>query len=264
MPPPATNIPHMSVPESRELQLQLDMFWYGRSQEERNAYANILIFLMLSGETVIAPAAFEVIVHDIISNPSTVLPRSAEPEDEFRRSVAIAVMDKLRAVGPCNDQVPWRRLQNYQRRNDLNRSNFRAWIRTVAYRTALDLNRKHDTCVGSGNRRRWVTQVPLEDWDCDKQGMEYFHHQTSLPIRLDIRRQLEIIAQWIGELKPLDYEVFCLRVDDGLAYGEIGHRTGLTTEAVRKRVTRLRSRLIDYLRAVDGPQQFNSEGLTKK
>ena len=97
--------------EERDLNTQLAFFWNGRTPEERNAYANVLVFLILTGEDPLASAAFEVIVHEIIKNSSTLLPFSIDHDEEFRAAVAVAVMDKLRGSKRRGKQPePWQRL----------------------------------------------------------------------------------------------------------------------------------------------------------
>ncbi|GAB4533606.1 MAG: hypothetical protein Tsb0020_49460 [Haliangiales bacterium] len=230
--------------------MQLAMFWYGCSAEERDAYANVLVFLVLSGEDTVAQAALEVIVHEIVKSPTTILPRGIEGDEEFRDAVAVAVIEKLRAVGQLEDQgepQPWRRLVSYDRSCDADSGKFRAWLKVIAYRTAIDLLRRHPLSVGSRSDRRWVRRVPLEQWDAGAQAVEAWRSETSLPGRLDAVRTLTDAVDWVGTLPAADREILCLRVDHGLGHREIADRVGSTAEAVRKRIARLRTRLKAHL-----------------
>lgn len=226
------------------------MFWDGCSLQERNAYANILVFLVLKGEDDIAPAAFEVIVYDIITNtPSTWLsiPEDIENPEDFRNTVAAVVMDKLRREGVPQGQSrprPWRRLAEYHQRNhDLCTSDFRAWIRKIGKNTAIDLMRRHPMSVSTKGKRRWICRVSLQDWDESSLTMEDWRAQTSLPMRLDILHGLARIAGQLRLLPEKDREMLRLRVDEGLGYRHIAALLGCTPDAVRKRLMRIRKRL---------------------
>lgn len=230
--------------------MQLALFWHGCPLQERNAYANVLVFLVLSGEDLIAPAAFEVIVYDIIKNPSTPLPWSAEAEDDFRDTVAAAVMEKLRAEGIPRGQTkprPWRHLASYQRDHDVSTGNFRAWLRRVAYTTAVDINRRHPMSVGSKGNRRWLRPVSLDDWDEGAQALDHWRAQPSLPMRLDMMRHLSEVADRLRHLPEKERDALCLRVDSGFGYRQMAQLLGCTPEAVRKRLARARRHLMKSL-----------------
>jgi RNA polymerase sigma factor (sigma-70 family) len=236
--------------QQHQVQLQLAMFWDGCSPQERNAYANILVFLVLKGEDVIAPAAFEVIVYDIIlKSPSTslLIPQDIENPEDFQHTLAAVVMEKLRRQGVPRGQSrprPWRALAEYHQRNhDLCTSNFRAWIREIAKNTAIDLMRRHPMSVSTEGKRRWICRVPLEDWDDSTLAVEKWRSQTSLSLRLDILHGLAQIAGRLRLLPQKDRDVLRLRVDDGLSYRQIAALQGCTPEAVRKRLMRARRRL---------------------
>lgn len=240
----------LSPQEEQDVHTQLALFWKDRTQQERNAYANVLVFLVLTSEDPVAPAAFEVIVHDIIKNPSTPLPFSVEPDEDFRDTVAMAVMEKLRAAGASGDKKearPWRRLVAYQHDHDLANGNFRAWLKLVAYRTAVDLLRKHPQSIGSRRARRWLRCVSLDEWDAGADAMEQWYNETPLPVRLDVLRTLVATAEWLQDLSEEDRQVLCLRVDAELGYQEIAGRVSSTADAVRKRIVRLRRRLRAHL-----------------
>ncbi|ACY18171.1 RNA polymerase sigma factor [Haliangium ochraceum] len=242
--------------EEQDLHTQLALFWNDRTHEERNAYANVLVFLILNGGDVLAPAAFEVIVHDIIKHPTTPLPYCIEADEDFREAVAIAVMDKLRASGPVNgegaddaaaQEQPWRRLVGYQCDNDIASGNFRAWLKVIAYRTAVDLLRRHPMSVGSRGGRRWLRSVPIDDWDAGGQAVEHWYTDTPLAVRLDVLRALVTTGAWLQDLAEEDREMLCMRVDADMGYREIADRFDSTPEAVRKRIKRLREKLRDEL-----------------
>jgi RNA polymerase sigma factor (sigma-70 family) len=238
----------LSPSEQRLLQMQLAMFWYGRPLQERNAYANILVFLVLKNEDVIAPAALEVIVHDIVKSPGTRLPWSMDGEDDFRYTVAAAVMDKLRAGGAPQGQArPWRHLVSYQRNHDPCTGNFRAWIRRVAFTTAIDLLRRNPMSMSAQGKPRWIQPVPLDELDEADQALDHWRAQTSLPRRLDLMRTLIQIADRLHILSQKDWDILRLRVDSGLGYRQIAELLGCTPEAVRKRLTRARQRLLQDL-----------------
>ncbi|WP_428267215.1 RNA polymerase sigma factor [Haliangium sp.] len=228
---------------------QLALFWYDCTAEERDAYAGVLIFLVLSGEDTVAPAAFEVIVHDIVKDPTTPLPRTGESDEELRDAVAIEVMEKLRAVGRDEDSgepQPWRRLALYHETYTGGAGKFRAWLKVVAYRTAVDLLRRNTKIVGGREDRR-RSDIPFDDWDGSGRAVEEWAAQTPLPMRIDAIRTLQAAGKWLRTLPAGDREVLCLRVDDGLGHREIAARVGSTPEAVRKRIARLRGRLRHHL-----------------
>lgn len=241
----------LSPSEQRQLQLQLEMFWHGRPLRERNAYANILVFLILRGGDAIAPAAFEVIVYDIIRDPGMRLPWSMDHAEDFRDTVAAAVVAKLRAEGIPRGHVrprPWRKLAAYQRKqHDLCNSNFQAWLRKVAKTTAIDILRGHPMSMGAKEEHRWRDHVPLDDFDEGSLAMEHWRAQTPLPLRLDVMRSLGVIAERLGMLSEKDMDVLRMRVDSGLGYRQIASRLGCTPEAVRKRLMRARQRLMHNL-----------------
>lgn len=240
----------LSPQEAQDVHTQLALFWKDRTPQERNAYANVLVFLVLTSEDPVAPAAFEVIVHEIIKNPTTPLPFSVEPDEDFRGTVAMAVMEKLRAAGATGDvdePRPWRRLIAYQRDNDVASGNFRAWLKLVAYRTAVDLLRQHPQSAGTRRARRWLRCVSLDEWDAGADSVEQWYNETPLPVRMDVLRTLVATAQWLQDLPEDDREILCLRVDGELGYQEIAARVSSTAEAVRKRIVRLRRRLRTHL-----------------
>lgn len=242
--------------EERDLNTQLAYFWNGRTPEERNAYANVLVFLILAGDDPLASAAFEVIVHEIIKNSSTLLPYSMENDEEFRAAVAVAVMEKLRG-GAGRGQArpePWQRLVAYHRDHDVANGNFRAWLKVIAYRTAVDLLRRHPMSGGQSRDRRWLRNVPVEEWDEGSEAVAQWYAETPLPVRLDVLRALVATGTWLQGQQQEDLEILCLHIDHGLRYGAIARQIGSTPEAVRKRITRMRSRLRAHLDSIFSPE----------
>lgn len=237
----------LTAQEQQDLQIQLAYFWNGRTPEERNEYANVLVFLMLEDDDPVAPAAFEVIVHEIIKSPTTPMPFAGECDEELRSAVAVAVMDKLRT----SEDRPWRRLLEYQREHPGIGGNFRAWMRLIAFRTAVDVMRRHPLHANANTDPHWRETVPVDQWDDGTESMEQWYRETPLPVRLDVLRSLAVTGKWLERQDPLDARMLCLRVDHGLGYGEIAEQVGLTPDAVRKRVTRMRTRLRQHL---DDPQ----------
>jgi DNA-directed RNA polymerase specialized sigma24 family protein len=247
--------------EERDLNTQLAFFWNGRTPDERNAYANVLVFLILTGEDPLASAAFEVIVHEIIKNSSTLLPFSIDNDEEFRAAVAVAVMDKLRGSKGRGKQQPepWQRLVAYHRDHDIANGNFRAWLKLIAYRTAVDLLRRHPMSSVQGGDRRWLRNVPVEEWDDGSQSMEQWYAETPLPVRLDVLRALVATGKWLQSQPQADLDILCLHIDQGLRYGAIAREVGSTSEAVRKRITRMRRRLEEHLDSIFSPETETSE-----
>lgn len=267
----------LSAREQQDLHVQLAYFWHGRTPEERNEYADVLVFLMLEVDDPVAPAAFEIIVHEIIKSPSTPMPFTVECDEEMRAAVAVAVMDKLRAAGPGSETPadsadvavderaaapadapadlpaarphvrPWRRLSDYQRDQPGSGRNFRGWLKAIAFRTAVDLMRRHPLLAQPGTDPHWRQTVPVEEWDDTDESMEQWYNETPLPVRLDVLRSLAVTAQWLREQDATDARVLCLRVDQGLGYGEIAEQVGLTPDAVRKRIARMRRKLRQHL-----------------
>jgi DNA-directed RNA polymerase specialized sigma24 family protein len=242
--------------EEQDLNTQLAFFWNGRTPAERNAYANVLVFLILTGADPLASAAFEVIVHEIIKSSSTQLPFSIEHDEELRAAVAVAVMEKLRgSKGPGKQQPePWQRLVAYHRDHDIASGNFRAWLKLIAYRTAVDLLRRHPLSVMESGDRRWLRNVPIDEWDDGSQSMEQWYAETPLPVRLDVLRALVATGTWLQRQPQADLDVLCLHIDHGLRYGEIAREVGSTSEAVRKRITRMRRRLEEHLDSIFSPE----------
>lgn len=241
--------------EEQELNTQLAYFWNGRTPEERNAYANVLVFLILTGNDPLASAAFEVIVHEIIKNSSTLLPYSMENDEEFRAAVAVAVMEKLRGSkgrGQAQPE-PWHRLIAYHRDHDVANGNFRAWLKVIAYRTAVDLLRRHPMSRGQ-RERGWLRNVPVEEWDEGSQSVEQWYAETPLPVRLDVLRALVATGTWLQGQQEEDLEILCLHIDHGLRYAAIAKQIGSTSEAVRKRITRMRRRLKAHLDGIFSPE----------
>lgn len=253
--------------EEQDLHTQLAFFWHGRAPEERNAYANVLVFLILTGEDPLASAAFEVIVHEIIKNSSTLLPFSIENDEEFRASVAVAVMEKLRGSkagrGGKPQREPWQRLVAYHRDHDIANGNFRAWLKLIAYRTAVDLLRRHPMSAGPSSDRRWMRNVPVDEWDDGSQSMEQWYAETPLPVRLDVLRALVATGTWLQDQQPEDLEILCLHIDHGLRYGAIARQVGSTSEAVRKRITRMRRRLKEHLDGIFSPGSAEENDATE-
>lgn len=247
--------------EEQDLHTQLAYFWHGRTPEERNAYANVLVFLILTGNDPLASAAFEVIVHEIIKNSSTLMPFSTENDEEFRAAVAVAVMEKLRG-GKVRGQAPpepWQRLGAYHRDHDVANGNFRAWLKVIAYRTAVDLLRRHPMSRGQSRDRTWLRNVPVEEWDEGGQSVEQWYAETPLPVRLDVLRALVATGTWLQGQQQEDLEILCLHIDHGLRYGEIARQVGSTSEAVRKRITRMRRRLKAHLDGIFSPETATPE-----
>lgn len=233
----------LTAQEQQDLHVQLAYFWNGRTPEERNEYANVLMFLMLEDDDPVAPAAFEIIVHEIIKSPTTPMPFAGECDEELRAAVAVAVMEKLRT----SEADPWRRLMDYQREHPGIGGNFRAWLRLIAFRTAVDVMRRHPLHANANTDPHWRETVPVDEWDDASESMEQWYRETPLDVRLDVLRTLAVTGQWLEQQDPVDARMLCLRVDQGLGYGEIAEQVGLTPDAVRKRVTRLRSRLRQHL-----------------
>jgi len=250
--------------EEQDLNTQLAFFWNGRTPEERNAYANVLVFLILTGEDPLASAAFEVIVHEIIKNSSTLLPFSIDNDEEFRAAVAVAVMDKLRGgKGRGKKQPePWQRLVAYHRDHDIANGNFRAWLKLIAYRTAVDLLRRHPMSSMQSGDRRWLRNVPVEEWDDGSQSMEQWYAETPLAVRIDVLRALVAIGKWLESQPQADLDILCLHIDHGLRYGAIAREVGSTSEAVRKRITRMRRRLKEHLDSIFSPESEAPEAET--
>jgi DNA-directed RNA polymerase specialized sigma24 family protein len=248
--------------EEQDLNTQLAFFWNGRTPGERNAYANVLVFLILTGGDPLASAAFEVIVHEIIKNSSTLLPFSIDNDEEFRATVAVAVMEKLRGSKEPGKQPlePWQRLVAYHRDHDIANGNFRAWLKIIAYRTAVDLLRRHPMSAMQSGDRRWVRNVPVEDWDDGSQSMEQWYAETPLPVRLDVLRALVATGKWLQGQPQADLDVLCLHIDHGLRYSAIAREVGSTSEAVRKRITRMRRRLKEHLDSIFSPETAAPEG----
>ena len=245
--------------EAQDLNTQLAYFWHGRTPEERNAYANVLVFLILTGGDPLASAAFEVIVHEIIKNSSTLLPYGMDNDEEFRAAVAMAVMEKLRGTmrqGKRRGKVhePWHRLVAYHRDHDVANGNFRAWLKLIAYRTAVDLLRRHPMSMGQSRDRRWLRSVPVEEWDEGSQSVEQWYAETPLPVRLDVLRALVATGTWLQGQQADDLEILCLHIDHGLRYAAIAKQVGSTPEAVRKRITRMRRRLKAHLDSIFSPE----------
>lgn len=261
----------LTAQEQQDLHVQLAYFWNGRTPEERNEYANVLMFLMIEDDDPVAPAAFEIIVHEIIKSPTTPMPFGGECDEELRAAVAVAVMEKLRAgpaAAPASEPAPapdgdpdaepdvepdgrrWRRLIEYQREHPGIGGNFRAWLRLIAFRTAVDVMRRHPLHANANTDPHWRETVPVEQWDDTPESMEQWYSETPLPMRLDVLRSLAVTGKWLQEQDPLDARMLCLRVDQALGYGEIAEQVGLTPDAVRKRVTRMRTKLRQHL---DGP-----------
>lgn len=248
--------------EQKDLNTQLAFFWNGRTPEERNAYANVLVFLILTGEDPLASAAFEVIVHEIIKNSTTLLPFSIESDEEFRAAVAVAVMEKLRGSKRRGKKQPepWQRLVAYHRDHDIANGNFRAWLKVIAYRTAVDLLRRHPMSAMQRGDRRWLRNVPVEEWDDGSQSMEQWYTETPLPVRLDVLRALVATGTWLQSQPQADLDILCLHIDHGLRYGAIAREVGSTSEAVRKRITRMRRRLKEHLDSIFSPETAAAEG----
>jgi RNA polymerase sigma factor (sigma-70 family) len=254
----------LTTQEKHDLHLQLAYFWKDRTPEERNAYANVLVFLVLTGDDPVAPAALEIIVHEIIKNPGTPMPVTSDYDKELRDQVAVVVMDKLRGATrdtPADETAdatpgrPWQRLAAYHSEYAVDGGNFRAWVKAVAYRTAVDLVRRDPMATGSYALRPAVRTVPIDEWDDGEESVERWYNQTPLPLRIDVLHTLATTGKWLEEQDPLDSRILCLRVDHGLEYAEIAEQVALSTEAVRKRITRLRDKLRQYLRealALDG------------
>jgi DNA-directed RNA polymerase specialized sigma24 family protein len=247
--------------EEQDLNTQLAYFWHGRTPEERNAYANVLVFLILTGDDPLASAAFEVIVHEIIKNSSTLLPYGMDNDEEFRAAVAMAVMEKLRGgmgrEGKRRGKAPaepWHRLVAYHRDHDVANGNFRAWLKIIAYRTAVDLLRRHPMSRGQSRDRGWLRSVPVEEWDESSQSVEQWYAETPLPVRLDVLRALVATGTWLQGQQQEDLEILCLHIDHGMRYGAIAKQIGSTSEAVRKRITRMRRRLKAHLDGIFSPE----------
>jgi len=98
-------------------------------------------------------------------------------------------------------------------------SSFRAWVRTIAIRCAIDLVR----------RRR--PESPLPDAQ-PAPGSEEARHEDS-----------DLLRRALAELSPLDREIMIAREAEGAADREIAERFDLTVSAVRVRMHRARKKL---------------------
>jgi len=228
----------LSPREERELNIQLAEFWYGCSDKERNEYANLLVFLMLHGETTIAPAALQIVIYDLITSGTFRLPWSPESEDEFRGSVAAAIIEKLQRSTSAKQ---W--LTSYDQRETYG-GNFYAWLKKVAYTTAIDLLRGHPMQVGSRSAAQWARHESLSDGDMD---WPIGTDESTLIRRSGGVQSMRKLAKHLSQVPSEWWEAFLLRVDDGLSYSEIAERQKSTPEAVRKRISRVKARLKSLL-----------------
>ena len=98
-------------------------------------------------------------------------------------------------------------------------SSFRAWIRTIAIRCAIDLVR----------RRR--PETPLTDADAGSAGDEARHEDADL------------LRAALAELSALDREIMIAREIEGVPDRELAVRFDITLTSVRVRMHRARKRL---------------------
>lgn len=98
-------------------------------------------------------------------------------------------------------------------------SSFRAWVRTIAIRCAIDLMR----------RRR--PEVPLSDTQSGPSSEEARHEDVDL------------LRAALAELSALDREIMIARELEGMPDGEIARRFEMTLTSVRVRMHRARKRI---------------------
>ncbi len=98
-------------------------------------------------------------------------------------------------------------------------SSFRAWVRTIAIRCAIDLVR----------RRR--PESPLPDTQASP-GNEETRHEDS-----------DLLHAALAQLSPLDREIMLAREIEGAPDREIAERFDITVPAVRVRMHRARKKL---------------------
>lgn len=98
-------------------------------------------------------------------------------------------------------------------------SSFRAWVRTIAIRCAIDLMR----------RRR--PEVPLSDTETSPSSEEARHQDTDL------------LRAALAQLSPLDREIMIARELEGVPDRELAVRFDITLTSVRVRMHRARKRM---------------------
>lgn len=99
------------------------------------------------------------------------------------------------------------------------RTNFKAWIYTIANNTVIDYYRTHKG------------EVDI-DCICERGVSEDFAAQ------LDAKNTLKQISEYLWELKEIEKEIFTLRVWDDLSYKEIAWLLGKSQDACKKSFSR--------------------------
>jgi len=121
----------------------------------------------------------------------------------------------------------WRRLDAYDKQRP-----FGPWLRGIAARVVL------------AQRRRWAREIP----SCGPETLEYLSDRFA-----DLERQpgdsfqdkLDILRDCVQHLPDLYRAAVHLHYADGLCISELAVRLGVAVEAVKKRLQRARSRLLD-------------------
>lgn len=109
--------------------------------------------------------------------------------------------------------------------------NPRSFVITVAKNTARDL----------------VIANSHEEYSFDCHEMYYKSADTDVEKKIEQSELIEQLAHYIMTCKPEYYEIFVLKYFNGLSYKQITQVLGITNEAARKRVQRIREMLFDYL-----------------
>lgn len=114
-----------------------------------------------------------------------------------------------------------------------------AWLYRVALRQVLLLRRK------AGRRRKLIQSVQRQ------------HREPSCPGPLDFllgSERQEVVRLAMGRLPELDRQLLMFKYVDGLSYGEIAQRIGVTASAVQSRLHRARAQLRQSLSFSDSGQ----------
>lgn len=124
------------------------------------------------------------------------------------------------------------------------RSSFGLWVRTIAYNYSIDYVRKQKRMYFEEYEETKLENTYLED--------------TTINEKLQLEERSLQLKNLIGELKVKDQNVIKMRYYEGLSIKEISEATGVGISAIKMRIKRAKTRLMEKAAAKNLASQHHS------
>jgi len=113
---------------------------------------------------------------------------------------------------------------------------FKPWIYQIA----------KNACIDEMRRARRNVEIPLEEDRPDAgDTLEVFSREPGPELAAERKQQLDDLRRAFGGVSELHHRILVLRELEGLSYGEIGARLGMTRPVVESTLFRARRRLAE-------------------